>query len=298
MSTRQATSIAAILSLLIILSACSAPQESIPTAASTVSLPTATVTPSPSPAPPTATPTPLTCLSQPGNVERGVVNATKPPQEYLIYLPPCYNELTEQRYPVLYLLHGQTYTMDQWVRLGVPQIVDEMFFTGESVPFIVIFPDDSFWNLPSGFGFGERLVGALVPYIDATYRTIPDREHRALGGLSRGGGWAAQLGFENPGMFGSLGLHSPAIFKGDGLYVEKLVRAIPDESRPRLWLDTGDVDREWKSIIEFEEMLTRNDYSHEFRLYLGDHSEAYWGANVDDYLRWYAHAWNETPDGR
>lgn len=294
MSTRQATCIAAVFALLLGLSACATPTEIPPTVTFTAPPPTATVPPTPTIISPTATPTPLTCLSQPGRVEQGVVNATVPPQEYLIYLPPCYNELSDQRYPVLYLLHGQTYTMDQWVRLGVPQTVDQMIFTGESVPFIVVFPDDSFWNLPSGTLFGERLIGALIPFIDATYRTLPDREHRALGGLSRGGGWTVQLGLERPDLFCSLGLHSPAIFKGDGLYIEKLVRAIPDENRPRLWLDTGDADRELDSIIFFEEMLTRNDFSHEFRRYVGDHSETYWGANVRDYLLWYAKAWNPT----
>lgn len=297
MSTRQATFIVTTFTLLFGLLACSSFNETPPTATVTTSPPTATVTSTftPTPIPPTPTPTPLTCLTQPGSIERGVVNATVPPQEYLIYLPPCYSEQPDLRYPVLYLLHGQTYTMDQWVRLGVPQAVDEMIFSGESVPFIVVFPDDSFWNLPAGSRFGERLVGALVPHIDSTYRTLPTRENRALGGLSRGGGWTAQLGFENPGMFGSLGLHSPAIFKGDGFFIEKLLRAIPEEARPRLWLDTGDVDREWKSIIEFEEALTRNDYPHEFSLYLGDHSEIYWGAHVRDYVRWYAEAWNPAP---
>jgi enterochelin esterase-like enzyme len=190
-------------------------------------------------------------------------------------------------------LHGQTYTDDQWVRLGVPQAMDEMFFSGESVPFIVVFPDDRFWNLDAGPGFGERLIGALIPHIDANYRTIPNREHRALGGLSRGGGWTIQLGFENPTLFGSLGLHSPAIFKDNAPYVERDLLSIPEEARPRLWLDAGDNDRELESIMAFEEMLTKNDFPHEFHFNSGDHSEPYWSAHVRDYLRWYAEAWNE-----
>lgn len=297
MNTRQAIHIAALVSLLIGLSACSTFQEVPPTVTVTAPSPTMTVTATPTLIPPTATPTPLGCLTQSGKIEQGVVTTTDPQQPYTIYLPPCYSELTDQRYPVLYLLHGQTYTMDQWVRLGVPQVMDEMFFSGTSAPFIVVFPDDSLWNIGAGWGFGDRLIGSLIPYIDATYRTIPDRDHRAIGGLSRGGGWAAQLGLQNPGMFGSIGLHSPAIFKGDGYAMEKLVQNVPDESRPRLWLDMGDVDREWKSILEFEDMLTYFRYPHEFQLYLGDHSEIYWGAHVRDYLRWYAEAWNEKPEG-
>ena len=293
MNPRQAIFTTASVALLIGISACSPSQSLSPTATSTPP-PSPTATFTPSPVPPTATPTPLTCLTQPGKVEQGVVNATIPPQEYLIYLPPCYSELTDLRYPVLYLLHGQTYTDDQWVRLGVPQAMDAMFASGAGVPFIVVFPDDRYWNSDYGPGFGDRLVGALVPYIDATYRTIPNRENRALGGLSRGGGWTAELGFTNPRLFGSLGFHSPAIFTGDGFIVEKRVLAIPEDLRPRIWVDAGDNDHELKSILEFERMLTRHQIPHEFHFLSGDHSETYWGLRVPDYLKWYAQAWTEN----
>ena len=175
--------------------------------------------------------------------------------------------------------------------------MDELIFSGEITPFIVVFPDDRYWNLEYGPGFGDRLIGALVPYIDVTYRTIPNREHRALGGLSRGGGWTIQLGLENPELFGSLGLHSPAIFKDNAPVVERDLKKIPEELRPRLWLDAGDNDRELESIMVFEEMLARNEFPHEFHFNAGDHSEAYWGLHVRDYLRWYDEAWKERPPG-
>jgi len=234
----------------------------------------------------------LGCLTQPGRLETGVVTSTDPQQEYTIYLPPCYDQLTDQHYPVLYLLHGQTYSMDQWIRLGVPQVVDEMFFSGESVPFIVVFPNDDKWNLIAGTFFGERLINALIPHIDATYRTLPDRDHRALGGLSRGGGWTAEVGFANPQLFVSLGMHSPAVFNGEGIRVAKTLRAIPQENRPRLWVDVGDRDRELMSILEFAAELELADYPHEYHFYVGDHSELYWSAHVQEYLAWYAAPWN------
>ena len=68
------------------------------------------------------------------------------------------------------LLHGQTYTDDQWVRLGAATIADQLILAGEAPPFIIVFPDDRYWNLVSGPAFGARLVDALIPYIDATYR--------------------------------------------------------------------------------------------------------------------------------
>ncbi|HET9590020.1 MAG TPA: alpha/beta hydrolase-fold protein, partial [Anaerolineales bacterium] len=127
-------------------------------------------------------------------MEEGALDSTDPPQEFLIYLPPCYDANTDKRYPVLYLLHGQTYRADQWIRLGAVEVLDDLILSGESIPFIVVFPDDRYWNLAAGAGFGERLVDKLVPYSDLTYRTLPERDQRAIGGLSRGAGWALQLG--------------------------------------------------------------------------------------------------------
>lgn len=298
MSTRQAILLIASLTLLIGLSACSTSNEFIPTPTVTSPPPTAAVTFTPSPIPPTSTPAPLTCLTQPGIIQRDVIAYTNPPQDFLIYLPPCYSELTDQRYPVLYLLHGQTFTQDQWVRLGVPQIADQLIHSGETVPFIIVFPDDRYWYAQPGAGFGDRLILDVIPHMDKNYRTITDREQRSLGGLSRGGGWVVKLGFENPEMFGSLGLHSPAIFKDNAPAIEKVLKNIPEDTRPRLWLDVGDADSELPSILLFEDMLTRNGYFHEFHFYAGDHSEAYWGDHVDEYLRWYVQAWRDEPAGQ
>ena len=202
MNTRQAILIMTCLSFLVGLSACSTPKAIIPTQTVLPPISTAksteTFTLTPSPVPPTATPTPLTCLTENGKVKQDVVSTTNPPQEFLIYLPPCYDELTDTRYPVLYLLHGQTYNDDQWVRLGVPTIADQLIHSGESVPFVIVFPDDHYWYVPAGERFGDRLINSLIPYVDTNYRTLADRGHRSLGGLSRGGGWTIELGFTHP----------------------------------------------------------------------------------------------------
>jgi len=293
MMNRQAKSLLIFTSLLLLISACSSSTEITLTPTFTSPPPTATSTFTPSPIPPTFTPTPLSCLTQSGEIKQDVVETTNPPQEFLIYLPPCYNELTDEKYPVLYLLHGQTYTQDQWVRLGAPQIADRLIHSNESVPFIIVFPDDRFWNLPAGAGFGDRLINHLIPYVDANYRTMPETQYRSLGGLSRGGGWTIELGFQNPNLFGSLGLHSPAVFKDSAPFIEKMIQNIPEESRPRLWLDVGDNDRELASILVFENILTKTFYQHEFHFYAGDHSETYWSAHVAEYIRWYVEIWNE-----
>ncbi len=305
MNTRQANIIATCISLLFGLSACSPSTEIILTQTVISQTPTAAVTFTPSPIPATftpspvpasPTPTPFTCPDESGKVEKGVVETTKPPQEFLIYLPPCYENSGDLHFPVLYLLHGQTYTDDQWVRLGVPETADRLIQTGKTVPFIIVFPDDRYWNLEAGAGFGERFINSLIPYVDENYRTLADRDHRSLGGLSRGGGWTFDLGFAHPELFGALGLHSPAIFVRDVPYIERIIKAVPEEERPQLWLDAGDVDPELPGILAFEEKLTDNDYFHEFHRYSGAHTENYWSDHVGEYLRWYAQRWMDKTE--
>ena len=251
----------------------------------------ATVTPSPNP---TFTVTPLACLTNPGRVEEGRLEPTTPPQEFRIYLPPCYDEKTDEHYPVLYLLHGQTYTDDQWIRLGAVDVADGLILSGESIPFIIVFPDDRYWNLPPGPGFGERLVEELIPYIDSTYRTLPDRRHRAIGGMSRGAGWSLRLGLTHWDMFGAIGLHSLAVLQKDASEIRDWLWDIPASSRPRIFMDVGDNDQELEMAQRVEAQFNEFGLTHEWHLYSGAHTEEYWSAHVEEYIQWYAEGWNKT----
>src|SRR5258706_14337215 len=224
MMTRQAILLINSILLLITLSACSTSNEVTPTKTATpatlTSAPTMHFTPSPVPA--TSIPTPLTCLTESGEVKQAAIPETNPSQEFLIYLPPCYENSADARFPVLYLLHGLTYNQDQWVRLGVPTDSDQVIHSGDSVPFIVVFPDDHYWNAPAGASFGNRLINTIIPYIDENYQTLADREHRALGGLSSGGGLTVQLVFEQPKLLGCMAFYAAAIFTEDAPYIENI----------------------------------------------------------------------------
>lgn len=256
------------------------------------STPTPAVTSTPSPIP---TATPLTCLTQPGQVVSQTIETTKPVQEFLIYLPPCYDFKTGERYPVLYLLHGQGSIDDEWVRLGATTSADYWITSGAVIPFIIVFPDDRYWNLPPGAGFGDRLVHNIIPYVDDHFRTLADRDHRALGGLSRGGGWTVNIGLTHYELFGALGLHSPAVRVEDSAYVERWIRNLPPAEWPRVWIDAGDQDGELSSVRAFESLLSRYQVPHEWHLYTGDHSENYWRLHVAEYLLWYAEGWKSQP---
>jgi enterochelin esterase-like enzyme len=241
------------------------------------------------------TTTPLACLNQPGRVSSGVVQTTKPAQEFLIYLPPCYDFKTDQRYPVLYLLHGQTYIDDQWARLGAPAAADNLINSGNAQPFIMVFPDDRYWNVEAGPDFGDRFINGVIPYVDSNFRTIADRQHRALGGLSRGGGWTIKLGLTRYDLFGTLGFHSPAIFVEDAAYIDKWLTAIPHDQWPRIWIDAGDHDSQLGLTKQFENMLSQHAIPHEWHMFTGDHSETYWQAHVAEYIQWYADGWSNDP---
>jgi enterochelin esterase-like enzyme len=267
------------------------PTSAPSTTATTIS----TSTPIPPPPTETSTATPLACLSQPGRVETGTVEETKPPQEFIIYLPPCYDKKQDERYPVLYLLHGQTYTDNQWVRLGAVETADRLILSGEAPSFMIVFPDDRYWNVPSGAGFGGRVIDHLIPYVDRNYRTIPDRENRAIGGMSRGAGWALRLGLTRWDLFSSLGLHSLAAFLDDRPMLKRWLGVIPPESLPRIYMDSGENDRELGDNLEFLDILSELGIPYEWHLNAGEHDERYWSAHVEDYLRWYVAGWGPNP---
>ena len=217
----------------------------------------------------------------------------KLPLEYSVYLPPCYDALPTRRYPVLYLIHGQSYTHDQWDRLGADETLDELVASGELPPFLIVLPRDRSWAQPTEDPFGQVLVEKLVPTIDMEYRTQPERSQRAVGGLSRGAGWAIHLGLSQWETFGAIGGHSPPVFWADTPHIRAWLGKIPTGSLPRIYLDIGEKDR--PAILEsarwFEGLLTEEGIPHVWHLYTGYHEEAYWASHVDEYLRWYAAGW-------
>jgi enterochelin esterase-like enzyme len=213
------------------------------------------------------------------------------PFRFLVYLPPCYDERVSQRYPVLYLLHGQNYDNDQWIRLGAASTADRLIGEGSIPPLIMIFPYDKYSFQPMEDRFDDVLIYDLVPWMDTHYRTQPDALRRSIGGVSRGGGWAIHFGIKYWELFGAIGAHSPAIFISDRAALYDWINAIPSESLPRLYLDISDNDQELRSVSEFENLLTRLGVPHEWHPNHGFHDEQYWSRHIEDYLRWYAEGW-------
>lgn len=215
------------------------------------------------------------------------------PLNYRVYLPPCYDQQPARRYPVLYLIHGQSFIDDQWERLGATKTADALIASGQAAPFIIVMPRDRLWSEPADDKFGKALPELLVPWIDEQYRTIPDRAHRAVGGLSRGGAWALHFGLNRWDLFGTIGMHSGFAFHGDIPYIKQWLYAIPEDQMPRIFMDVSDNDRPeiMESSIWFEDLLTQRGIPHEWHIFAGEHNESYWQGHIEEYMRFYIAAW-------
>src|SRR5437763_3806676 len=183
---------------------------------------------------------------------------------YLVWLPPEY-DAADRRYPVLYLLHGIGGDNREWLGYGVDTAAACLLAAGRIQPFLIVLPqgDEAYWlNHADGPRWGDAIAQDLVAHMDATYRTIPDRGSRAVGGLSMGGHGALQLAFNYPDVFGVAGAHSPTLrpraeapyYFADRTTFAKvdpitLARRAEGLATIHLWLDAGDVDP-WLPRIE------------------------------------------------
>jgi enterochelin esterase-like enzyme len=153
-----------------------------------------------------------------GNLEGDSVN-----RDVIVFLPPSYREDPQRRYPVVYALHGFSIGAEQWTHeIHVPQTIEGAFARGAR-EMIVVLPDSktlhggSMYSSSVTTGDFERFIAHdVVEYIDAHYRTIPDKRSRGLVGHSMGGYGAARIGMKHPDVFGSLYLMSPCCLSARG----------------------------------------------------------------------------------
>ncbi len=145
------------------------------------------------------------------NLEGEVVD-----RDAFVFLPPRYEKDKKRRYPVVYALHGYSIGAEQWTHeIHVPQTVEGAFAQGAK-EMIVVLPDSktiyngSMYSSSATTGDFENYVAHdVVAYIDAHYRTIPDRRSRGLVGHSMGGYGASRIGMKHPDVFGALYIMSP-----------------------------------------------------------------------------------------
>ena len=137
-----------------------------------------------------------------------------------VYTPPGYSK--DRKYPVLYLLHGIGGDETEWQRFATPDVLlDNLIADGKAVPMIVVMPNgraqkndraegDVFKSAPAFAAFEKDLLEDLIPAIESRYSVRADREHRALAGLSMGGGQSLNFGLEHLDTFAWVGAFSAA----------------------------------------------------------------------------------------
>ena len=213
---------------------------------------------------------------------------------FRVYLPPCYAENSQTRYPVLYLLHGQGFNDDQWDRLGADDALASLLASGEISPFIIVMPRESnYMNDPLDSKFGPAIAQELIPWIDAHYRTCAERSCRAIGGISRGSAWAMRTGLLYWQTFGIIGAHSFPPFRGDFNAVPIWLREMGTQNYPQVWIDIGTLDPDLDAARVFMNRLEEYAVPLEWHVLPGGHTEAYWAGNMQTYLRWYAQAFQQ-----
>jgi len=171
-----------------------------------------------------------------GNLEGDTVD-----RGVIVFLPPSYAKDTHRRYPVVYALHGYSIGAEQWTHeIHVPQTIEGAFAQGAN-EMIVVLPDSktiyngSMYSSSMTTGDFENFIARdVVTYIDAHYRTIPERTSRGLVGHSMGGYGASRIGMKRPDVFGALYIMSPCCMSpmGGGALTDQMKeRAIANEKK-------------------------------------------------------------------
>ncbi|HEU5164386.1 MAG TPA: alpha/beta hydrolase-fold protein, partial [Chitinophagaceae bacterium] len=205
----------------------------------------------------------------------------------LIYTPPGFSE--KNKYPVLYLLHGIGGDEKEWLKGGKPQVIlDNLLADGKIEPMIVVMPNGRAMKDDRAVGnifdslkvqafanFEKDLLNDLIPFIEKNYPVLTDREHRAIAGLSMGGGQSLNFGLGNLDKFAWVGGFSSAP------NTKRPEELIPDPEAAKnklklLWISCGDND----GLISFSkrthDYLFEKGVSHIYYIEPGVHDFKVW----------------------
>jgi enterochelin esterase-like enzyme len=205
----------------------------------------------------------------------------------IIYLPPNYSK--SRKYPVLYLLHGIGGDEKEWLRGGQPQIIlDNLYAENKIEPLIVVMPNGRALKDDRATGnimapdkveafatFEKDLLNDLIPFIEKKFPVIRDREHRAIAGLSMGGGQSLNFGLGNLGTFAWIGGFSSA---PNTKPPEQLLPA-PEKAREMLkllWISCGDNDGLITVSQRTHNYLNANNVPHIYYIEPGVHDFKVW----------------------
>lgn len=222
--------------------------------------------------------------------------------QYRLWIPPCFEP--DQRYPVLYLLHGNSWQAEGWEALGLLDSAENLIRQRHLPPFYIVMPEGGWLSYNSSGGpdsYESYIVDELVPEVGRTTCASGERRFRAIGGISRGGYWAFEIAFLHTDTFGAVGGHSASLLDiGAGPEINPRTTGLTqDLSNLRIYFDIGRDDAGIFNTQQLHEQMLAADVPHEWHLNPGGHTDAYWQTHFEDYLRWYAEPWLENrPIGR
>jgi enterochelin esterase-like enzyme len=202
-----------------------------------------------------------------------------------VYTPPGYTK--DQTYPVLYLLHGIGGDETEWQRLAKPDVIlDKLIANGKAEPMIIVMPNgraqkndraegDVFASAPAFAAFEEDLLKDVIPAIESRYSAEADREHRAIAGLSMGGGQSLNFGLAHLDIFAWVGGFSSAP------NTKPAKELVPDPAAAKtklklLWLSCGKRDGLIRISQGVHAYLRDNDVPHIWHVDDNAHDPIHW----------------------
>ncbi len=227
-----------------------------------------------------------------------------------IYTPAGY-EQSEERYPVLYLLHGMGGDEEAWCELGrATQILDNLIAQGKAEPMIVVMangnadqqgaPGQTHEGLYKPHtrlrrtmeGSFERSFPDIIDFIDKNYRTVAKKEGRAIAGLSMGGFHAMHISRYYPDTFDYVGLFSAAIrpdekrTAGVEIYadIERTLERQRDNGLALYWIACGTDDFLWDANTQYRALLDSMDFPYTFRQSEGGHTWRNWRVYLSEFV--------------
>ena len=201
-----------------------------------------------------------------------VLNAWRP---LVVYTPAGY-ETSGKNYPVFYLISGTTDTEETWYKVGkLNTILDNLIADGKAEPMIVVMPYGNMGSTPQPASmaatkmyevFAKEMTECIMPYVEQSFRTVNDRDHRAIAGFSRGGGQSLFTALSHPEKFAWLASYSAYLTPEmmDTCFPQYGENpALINDRFKLVWYGVGSEDFLYKQVVENREYLDKKGIKHE-----------------------------------
>jgi enterochelin esterase-like enzyme len=249
-------------------------------------------------------------------------NTLKAWRHYNVFIPKSFDANPNQKYPILYLLHGMSDNHLSWSFRGhIKDVMDQLVASGETDEMIIVTPNaggrinedwNGYFNMP-GWNYDDFFFNEFMPTVEKKYRVIGEKKYRAIAGLSMGGGGCTSYAQHHPELFNcayamsalmDIPQVSPVSKNSEGTdMLSLLTKSVMDRSCIKYvqnaddatkealrsvawWVDCGDDDFLLDRNIEFVQAMHNAQIPVEFRVRDGGHTWEYWHSALYTCLPW------------